>query len=233
MGYVVMKDKNAYLARYKKFYCDFLSDIDKLPTSHKLGATQVNDTVSDNACAPGSECFCYEDNSIWLLGVETDKWVKVGYRYDISCNCNGNGNTGSTGGNTPNITNYDQLSNIPLKNLTGNTSTPLVLSILELGIYKLTGNFSVLPNSKKLSAGKSGDIFIVSDTKIMEMASDGITLFGINSNGTYTTDTYTTTDNMSAEILKQLNSESFNLQIETKISQNLSYATNVDIDNLF
>jgi len=231
MGYVMIKNNNSYLPRFKKFYCDFLEDIKKLPTSKKIGAKQINDTVSDDPCAPGSECFCYEDNSIWLLGVETDEWVKIGYRYDISSG--GSGNTGSDGNTNPSITSYNQLNDIPMKNITPSTSTPLVLSNLEPGIYKLTGNYSVIPNSKNMSTKKSGNIFIVSDGRIMEIASDGITLFDIQSNDTYTTNTYTTTDSMSEEILKQLNSDVFNTELEDKISKNLSYATNDDIDNLF
>lgn len=229
MGYVVIKDKNAYvLSRWKKFYCDYLSDIKKLPTSKRTGAKQVNDTVSDDACAPGSECYCFEDNSIWLLGVETDTWVKIGYRYDVSSGGSGNGGT-----NVPNITSYNQLSDIPVENVTSNTSTPLILSNLEPGIYKLVGNYSVTPNSKSISTEKSGDLFIISTEKIMNMSAEGIALFEVNSNGTYTTNNYATTDNMSEEILKQLNSDVFDTKLEDKITQNLSYATNDDIDNLF
>ncbi len=209
----------------KQYQCDFLNDIGKLPTSKRIGAKQENDTVSDDPCGPGSECFCFEDGSIWILGIETDTWVKVGYKYG--------GASGNTGGSGSSITSYNQLNDVPLKNLTAHTSTPLVLSNLQAGIYKIAGNYSITDNSKSMSASESGDLFIISNNEIMGMASDGVTLFNIQSNGTYTTDTYTTTDSVSTEILKQLNSDVFNSQIEDKITENLSYATNADIDNLF
>lgn len=220
---------NVKNSNLKQFQCDFLNDIPKLPTVKKIGAKQKNDTVSDNPCIPGSECFCYEDSSIWLLGMETDAWIKVGYKYGNSSNNTGSGN--------PSITNYDQLTNTPLKNVTGNTSTPLVLESLQSGIYKITGNYTLTSDSKVLSANDSGDIFIISgqDKKITEIASDGITLFRKDDAGHYTTDTYSTTEKVNNEIKKQLNSDEFHAQIEEKINQslNMSYVTDNDIDVLF
>lgn len=152
MGYKWIKENKIYSYTPKKYQCDFLSDIGKLPTSKRIGDKQPEDTISDNPCAPGSECFCFEDGSIWLLGIETDTWIKVGFKYGGS-----SGNSGSSGSD---ITSYDQLSDIPLKNLNGYTSTPLILSNLPPGIYKIVGNYSVTTNSKSISCDPSGNIFI-------------------------------------------------------------------------
>ncbi len=225
MGYKWIKENKIYSYTPKKFQCDFLSDIGKLPTSKRIGEKQEEDTISDNPCAPGSECFCFEDGSIWLLGIETDTWIKVGFKYGSS--------SGNGGSSNQNITSYNQLNDIPLKNLTGHTSTPLILSNLQPGIYKITGNYSVIANSKSMSADACGNIFMISNGKIMELSSKGVTLFDLKSDGTYTTESYATVSNISTEILKQLNSDNFNLQIENIVNQNLSYATNVDIDSLF
>ena len=84
-----------------------------------------------------------------------------------------------------------------------------------------------------MSADACGNIFMISNGKIMELSSKGVTLFDLKSDGTYTTESYATVSNISTEILKQLNSDNFNLQIENIVNQNLSYATNVDIDSLF
>lgn len=220
---------NTKISNLRQFQCDFLSDIGKLPTVKKIGAKQKGDTVSDNPCIPGSECFCYEDGSIWLLGMENDKWVKVGYKYGNS--------SGNTSSGNPTITSYNQLTDVPLKNATGNTSTPLVLENLQPGIYKITGNYSLTSNSKILSANDSGDIFIVSgqEKKITEVGSNGITLFKKNDDGHYATDTYPTTEKVSAEIQKQINSDDFSTKIEDKINEtlNMSYITDSDIDDLF
>lgn len=225
MAYKWLKGNKTYSYTPKEFQCDFLSDIGKLPTAHRMGGKQENDTISDDPCMPGSECFCFEDGSIWLLGIETDTWIKVGYKFGGS-----SGNTGSGGSN---ITSYNQLTDIPLKNLVGNTSTPLILSNLSPGIYKILGNYSVTNNSKKSATETSGDVFIISSGKIMQMASTGITMFDIKSDGSYTTSSYATKDNLSTEILEQLNTGTLNLEIQNIVNQKLSYATDVDIDGLF
>ena len=108
MAYWIAHNSNrSYSNSHRCFQCDFTRDIDKLPTSKKIGVKENNDTLSTNPCAPGSECFCFEDNSIWLLGMETDKWIRVGYKYGGSSNSGG-----PSGGNTSSITSYDQLKDI-------------------------------------------------------------------------------------------------------------------------
>lgn len=228
MAYKWLKGNKTYSYTPKEFQCDFLSDIGKLPTAHRMGGKQENDTISDDPCMPGSECFCFEDGSIWLLGIETDTWIKVGYKFGGS-----SGNTGSSGTGGTNVTSYNQLEDIPLQNISGRTSTPLILSNLQSGIYKIAGNFSVTNNQKIMYAGISGDIFMISNEKIMQMASDGITLYNLKSDSTYTVNTYASKDNISTEILEQLNNGNFNSEIESIVNQKLSYATDVDIDNFF
>ncbi len=74
MAYWIVKRNNYNGSKY--FQCDFLSDIDKLPTHQHEGEKQENDTVSSYLCAPGSQCLCQEDSSTWLLGLSTDAWIK-------------------------------------------------------------------------------------------------------------------------------------------------------------
>lgn len=231
MSYWLKKDNKVYTFIAKQFQCDFLSDIAKLPTTKKIGAKQENDSISDDPCLPGSECFCFEDGSIWILGLETDTWIKIGYKYGYqqSNGSSGSGNSGS------NITSYNQLNDVPITNYAGKTSTPLILTNLPSGIYKITGNYSIVSNSKIFSANDSGNIFIISsdEGKITEVAPDGITLFDVKPDNTYSTDTYSTTNSTHKDILKQLNSEDFNSQIESKINEKLSYVSDNDIDSLF
>lgn len=228
MAYKWIKGNKTYSYTPKEFQCDFLSDIGRLPTSHRFGEKQPNDTISDDPCIPGSECFCFEDGSIWLLGIETDTWIKVGYKFGGSSGNIGSGNTGGS-----HITSYDQLTDTPLENLSGKTSTPLILSNLQSGIYKISGNYSVTNSTEIVSAGASGDIFIISNGKILQMSSAGINLYKIQPNNTYEVNTYTSKNDISTEILEQLNSESFNSEIENIVDQKLSYATDVDIDSFF
>lgn len=74
MAYWIVKTNNYNNSKY--FQCDFASDIDDLPTYKQDGKKQENDTISSNKCAPGSQCLCHEDGSIWLLGKDTCKWIK-------------------------------------------------------------------------------------------------------------------------------------------------------------
>ena len=77
MAYWIQKYSNKNNPYYKEFRCDYLSDIEKLPTQFKKGTPQENDTVSCNVCACGSECLCLEDSSVWVLGKETDVWKQI------------------------------------------------------------------------------------------------------------------------------------------------------------
>jgi len=81
-------DKNNFGLR--RFQCDYESDISKLPTKLKPGVKQKNDTVSNRTCAAGSQCFCHESSSIYVLGQEIDKWTKINSSV-------GSGNSGSGG----------------------------------------------------------------------------------------------------------------------------------------
>lgn len=57
--------------------CDYLSDINKLPRVGIEGEKQDGDTVSSAPCAFGSECFCLENTSIWILGKDKNEWKEV------------------------------------------------------------------------------------------------------------------------------------------------------------
>lgn len=76
MAYWIHNSGNKNSSLWRFYQCDYLSDINKLPTTTKVGEQQPNDTVSKTKCAPGSQCLCQEDGSIWLLGKDTDKWIK-------------------------------------------------------------------------------------------------------------------------------------------------------------
>lgn len=75
MAYWVHESGNKNNSLWRFYQCDYLSDISDLPTATREGRPQLNDTVSKNKCAPGSQCICQEDGSVWLLGKDTDKWI--------------------------------------------------------------------------------------------------------------------------------------------------------------
>lgn len=97
----------------KSFRCDYLSDIKKLPTRLKKGAVQNGDTVSSFEAAPGSDCLCLEDSSIWVLGNEKDEWKKM------------SGSGSGSGGSSSGTNDYVDLNNKPQiegVELVGNTT---------------------------------------------------------------------------------------------------------------
>lgn len=76
MSYWVHECGNRNNSLWRYYQCDYLSDIKKLPTATKDGEQQEHDTVSKNKCSPGSQCLCHEDSSFWMLGKDTNKWIK-------------------------------------------------------------------------------------------------------------------------------------------------------------
>lgn len=221
------KLKSTGAGMIKQFHCDFLSDIGKLPTSKRIGAKQDGDTVSDNPCAPSSRCFCYEDASEWILGMETDTWIRMGSKYG---NASGGGGSG--------ITSYNQLSDIPMENLTGQISSPVVLSNLPPEVYKVKGVYCITSGSRALST--EGSIFAVSKNgRIIHISQDGISRLDVNPDGTYAEDNYQTSDDVVNEILNQLKSDDFNDFITDKINENMSEPAEIsditdnDIESLF
>lgn len=76
MAYWINESGNRNNSAWRFFMCDFVSDLTELPTAFKEGTPQPNDTVCKNRCAPGSQCLCLEDGSVWLLGKDTDTWIQ-------------------------------------------------------------------------------------------------------------------------------------------------------------
>lgn len=74
MAYWIIKTNTYNNSKY--FQCDYVSDIDDLPTYIQEGKKQENDTISNNKCAPGSQYICQKDGFIWLLGKEINSWIK-------------------------------------------------------------------------------------------------------------------------------------------------------------
>ena len=105
MAYWVHEAGNKNNSLWRFYQCDYLIDIENLPTASKEGTPQKNDTICKNKCAPGSQCLCQEDGSVWFLGKDTDKWIK---RKGVSTG----GSSGGTGGITE-----DDIEPIPFSSI--------------------------------------------------------------------------------------------------------------------
>ena len=68
---------NHNLSNYRMFYFDTASEINDLPTATKEGKSQDGDSVSAQKCAYGSEAFCIETSSAYILSKTTDTWTEV------------------------------------------------------------------------------------------------------------------------------------------------------------
>ncbi len=99
MSYWVHECGNQNNSLWRYFQCDYLSDIKKLPTATKEGISQINDTVSKNKCSPGSKCLCQEDGSLWFLGKDTDRWIKL----NLNISSGSSGTTTNPSGNIESI----------------------------------------------------------------------------------------------------------------------------------
>lgn len=78
MAYWIQKKGSTLeMSGYKSFMCDYRSDINKLPKKGIKGERQDDDTISDNPCVYGSDCFCLEDGSVWILGKDTNTWKEI------------------------------------------------------------------------------------------------------------------------------------------------------------
>lgn len=62
---------------HRDFYCDFRSDISKLPRQGIEGIPQNGDNLSHKPCAYGSSALVLEDSSYWVLGKETNEWKEL------------------------------------------------------------------------------------------------------------------------------------------------------------
>lgn len=59
---------------YKLFYAESISDITLLPTHTKEGSQEGYDSTANHKCALGSECYCIENNILYVL--TTSGWTK-------------------------------------------------------------------------------------------------------------------------------------------------------------
>lgn len=103
MSYWIQETSNNHnMSDYRLFYCDRITDIDKLPKFGIEGEQQENDTISHKPCAYGSECKCLQNSSLYILSKDTNEW-----EIQIS------NNTQSSSGGSTVITNYEELNNLP------------------------------------------------------------------------------------------------------------------------
>lgn len=153
----------------------------------------------------------------------------------------------SYGGAKP-IQNYNQLNNIPIKNVEGSLSNPIILSQLPSGIYRVSGNYYICNKKDTCHIDASGQtIFFITNeaNRILKINSNSIVFYSI-SGDTYSETSVPTLDDINEMItnLKRLipsktseleNDSGFitEANLQSQIDTNFSKITNNEIEGLF
>lgn len=157
-----------------------------------------------------------------------------------------------------NMVDYNGLQNVPLKNIDGTVTEPIVLTDLEDGFYKVTGHFTTPVGTTTSSI--VGNIIVVETEidrkKIKRICSDIIVDYTIDNNGEITSDKYITQQYIESkgyatnasvdvrlEAFKLTMQEYVEDYVETTVSMLIRYivseeissrySTNQDIQDLF
>lgn len=70
-----------------------------------------------------------------------------------------------TGGGSS-TTNYDQLSNRPIQNISGN---PVIISTLQSGVYNIDGSWAITPDSKPRKTYKDDMFYVLNEDGMCKM----------------------------------------------------------------
>lgn len=154
---------------------------------------------------------------------------------------------------------YNLIQNVPITNLNGSVTDPIVLKDLESGYYKITGHFIEPKDNREITSIVGNFVFIekeINTTTIKRISSTSIIDYTINEVGgvvskTYATEEYieqkgfTTKDYVDSQLAaldivtrEQLEiyvSQTCAALIRTLINEelNVRYSTDSDIKNLF
>lgn len=146
------------------------------------------------------------------------------------------------------IKNYNDLNNIPIINLEGSLSSPIFLSKLSSGIYRISGNYYICNEDDTCHIDASGQtlFFVTKETNtILKINSNCILLYTILDDN-YTESKIPTIDDLNEIIdnLKNLipsktsqlvNDSGFITEddLQSQIDTNFSKITNNEIEGLF
>ena len=93
---------------------------------------------------------------------------------------------------------YNKLADVPITNLIGTLSIPIIISSLDDGIYNIKGQCSI-GNNTTINSCADGVLYLVShdldnpnNVSITKIYGKNITLYFVQEDGSYTTDKYVT-----------------------------------------
>lgn len=139
---------------------------------------------------------------------------------------------------------YDDLQGIPIINKKGTITSPLIISELEDGIYKVIGNYYLTSNTSGTQFIESSNcLFFVSkeDKRFLKISPTSITEFLVKDDGTYESNTVVNNGNIE-ETIKQEVKNYFDSEgvtqdivgiVDQRISEKFGEVTDEDIADLF
>lgn len=146
------------------------------------------------------------------------------------------------------IQNYNQLNNIPIINIEGSLSNPIVLSELASGIYRISGNYYICNRDDTCHIDASGQtIFFITkeSNSVLKINSISIIFYTI-SGDTYKKSLIPTIDDINeivVELQKLIPSKTSQLEndsgfitdidLQKQIENNFCKITNSEIERLF
>jgi hypothetical protein len=96
----------------------------------------------------------------------------------------------------PDIINYDELGNRPIINLIGTLDSPISITTLSSGIYKVKGQYKIIENEETIYLSADGDLFLIevsnTDKLIKRFTKDTIQDYIISEDNSITKKTYVT-----------------------------------------
>lgn len=163
-----------------------------------------------------------------------DQYVKTSDMTTLLDNIIGNLEDKSTVVEYINSLSYNKLSDKPIVNLIGSLTTPVYISSLDDGIYKIKGQYIIGGSNTTVNSSPEEAFFFVSHDAdvnnkitITKMQGDSIVLYFLDSDGSFKTDRYitenwiTAQNYMSAESVKEYVAQAIRESAETIIDQTL------------
>lgn len=154
---------------------------------------------------------------------------------------------------------YNNLTDIPIINLIGSLTSPVYITSLDTGVYKIKGQYVIGGNNQTVQSSSSDNFFIVSKedsmTTITQVQSNSIKLFFIDLEGNCTTDRYiteeyindknfVTSDQLATyvqqvieqtllDIIDQKLNERFDIMLDEKLPQKITDIPSEELYKLF
>lgn len=163
-----------------------------------------------------------------------DQYVKTSDMTTLLDNIIGNLEDKSTVVEYINSLSYNKLSDKPIVNLIGSLTTPVYISSLDDGIYKIKGQYIIGGSNTTVNSSPEEAFFFVSHDAdvnnkitITKMQGDSIVLYFLDSDGSFKTDRYitenwiTAQNYMSAESVKEYVAQAIQESVETIVDQTL------------